>query len=208
MVSRCRTSTTAAIATHATSSPTPAKFLDRTCVLVRIGRRSQGIDHLRGASNPAARARKGLPSGHLTLPVPNPPRERPMKPRSENRVPDPFRQILLCAALALGIAACEGSDGSRGPAGPPGGGGGATNTVLSQGDDLPGVNVEVTGLSGGSAPGGRFAVGDVITVAFTVQKNDGSDWDIGEMSLARTLVSGPTFNYQRVLAEQSDVATR
>jgi len=133
-----------------------------------------------------------------------------MKALVHPRLLDLLRPALLSAALAFAsLAGCTGDDGDTGPAGPPGppGGGGPTNTNLTQGDNLPGVNVTVTGLSGGSAGGGNFQAGDTITIAFTVKKDDGSDWDLSEFSTARTLVSGPTFNYQRVLAEKNDVVT-
>ncbi len=134
-----------------------------------------------------------------------------MKAFASPRLLDIFRPSLLCAALAFaGLGGCNGSDGDTGPQGPAGppGGSGTTNTVLAQGDVLPGVNVEVTGLSGGSGAGGNFLAGDTITLAFTLKKDDGSDWDLSEFSTARTLVSGPTFNYQRVIAEVQDVVTR
>jgi len=131
-----------------------------------------------------------------------------MKAQQRNGILHLFRSSSLCVALALAwIGGCDGDKGNAGPQGPPGGGG-PTSTALEQGDDLPGLNVVITGLSGGTAAGGRFRAGDVITIAFTAKRDDGSDWDLSEFSLARTLVSGPTFNYQRVLAEQADVATR
>ncbi len=134
-----------------------------------------------------------------------------MKPLASHRILDLFRPSLLCVALAFAwIGGCSGSDGSTGPQGPAGppGGSGATNTALVQGDDVPGMNVVITGLSGGTAPGGRFQVGDVIKIAYTAKKDDGTDWDVTEFSTARTLVSGPSFNYQRIIAEVQDVATR
>jgi hypothetical protein len=70
----------------------------------------------------------------------------------------------------------------------------------------PGVDAEITSLSG-NAPGSNFEPGDTITVQFTLLKDDGEAWDIDEMATARILVSGPTFNYQRVIAEQSDLAS-
>lgn len=127
----------------------------------------------------------------------------------------PARRRLPTASAALAalffvsaicaVSSCSGSDGSQGPAGPPGSG--ATNTVLHQGDDLPGVNLTITGVSGGTATGGRFRVGDRPAVTFTLTKDDASSWDLAEFSFARTLVSGPTFNYQRVIAEKSDVGS-
>ncbi len=117
--------------------------------------------------------------------------------------------VLTLAPLVL-LGACSGSDGSTGPAGPAGPpvGTGPTASVLSKGDTLPGVAVAITGLTGGTAANGGFQAGDTITVNFTAVKTDGSVWDLSEFAFARTLVSGPTFNYQRVIAEQTDVSTR
>lgn len=110
---------------------------------------------------------------------------------------------IALASAALYAAGCSGDDGSQGPAGPPGSG--LTNTTLEQGDDLPGVQLTVTGLSGGTAAGGRFRVGDHLSFTYTLLKDDGSTWDLSEFGFARALVSGPTFNYQRVLAEVTDL---
>ena len=112
--------------------------------------------------------------------------------------------ILLAALLAV-LTGCSGDDGAQGPPGPPGSG--LTPTKLVQGDDKPGIQVVITGLSGGTGANGNFRVGDTITVAFTVKKDDATNWDISEFAYGRTLVSGPTFNYQRVIAEQTDVVT-
>lgn len=120
------------------------------------------------------------------------------------------RWLIALSGLSLSLfASCSGSDGDDGAQGPPGppGDGGSTNTALERGDALPGINVSITSLGGGSGSGGIFEVGDRIAVRFTVQKNDGTDWDITEFSFGRILVSGPSFNYQRVIAEQSDLAT-
>lgn len=123
--------------------------------------------------------------------------------------PSPFTlprfSLVLFGAALLGVAGCTGDDGSTGPQGPPGDPG--TNSDLAQGDDLPGLAIAIQSLSGGSASGGRFRVGDTLRVNFRLQKGDGSDWDIAELSSGRALVSGPTFNYQRVIAERTDLLT-
>ena len=111
--------------------------------------------------------------------------------------------LALFAAALLGTASCTGDDGDTGPQGPPGPVG--TNNELKQGDDVPGLNVSIVSLSGGSASGGHFRAGDTVRVNYRLQKNDGSDWDIAELSVGKALVSGPTFNYQRVIAEQINV---
>ena len=114
------------------------------------------------------------------------------------------RPFLLLAAGAA-LTACTGDDG---PAGPPGPAGGTTlDTELEPGEDAPGVNLEILSIEGGSGAGGAFQVGDRVAVTFTARMDDGTDWDLSSFSTARVLVSGPTFNYQRVLAEQRDVGT-
>ncbi|MBK7878281.1 MAG: hypothetical protein IPJ77_21710 [Planctomycetes bacterium] len=112
----------------------------------------------------------------------------------------------LAITVAAGCSADDGDTGPEGPAGPPGDGS-ATETALDQGDELPGIELAITGVSGGTAAGGRFQAGDTITVAFTCTKTDGDAWDITEFARARILVSGPTFNYQRVIAERTDLGT-
>ena len=116
----------------------------------------------------------------------------------------PFGLVLI-GTLVLCSSGCEGDDGEQGPPGPPGDPG--TDSELSQGDPLPGLIVAVQSLSGGTASGGRFRVGDTIRVNFRLQKSDGSDWDSAELGSGRALVSGPTFNYQRVIAERTDLLT-
>jgi OmcA/MtrC family decaheme c-type cytochrome len=112
--------------------------------------------------------------------------------------------LALVTAL-LGSAGCTGDDGDTGPQGPPGDAG--TDSELSQGEAPPGLTVAVQSLTGGTGSGGSFRVGDRPRVNFRLQKGDGSDWDIAELSSGRAIVSGPTFNYQRVIAEVTDLLT-
>ncbi|MCC6409391.1 MAG: hypothetical protein IT453_19690 [Planctomycetes bacterium] len=115
----------------------------------------------------------------------------------------------LCLSSLLVIVGCDGSDGDTGPAGPPGDSGDTvTDNELEPSEDSPGVVLEILGLSGGSGAGGAFEPGDTVSVHFTVEKDDGSTWNLSELGLGRTLISGPTFNYQRVLPEVTDVLTR
>ncbi len=116
------------------------------------------------------------------------------------------RQVLWTLPLLALLAACpeDGDDGPPGPPGPPGGTG-QTNEDLELDERAPGIVVNILGFSGGTGIGGNFLVGDSLTVEFTVKKDDGLAWDLDELDFARAMVSGPTFNYQRVLAEVSDV---
>ncbi len=113
----------------------------------------------------------------------------------------------LAAVTLVALSACSGDDGSTGPPGPPGDTG-PTPNAFEQGETLPGVAFTIAGVSGGTGAGGRFQVGDTIHVNFTVKKSNGEDWDLTEFSTGRALVSGPSNNYQRVIAEKSDVVTR
>ncbi|MBI3847038.1 MAG: hypothetical protein HY292_20625 [Planctomycetes bacterium] len=104
------------------------------------------------------------------------------------------------------LSACEGKSGADGqsatlPVAP-------TPTELNRQDDAPGVVLSVVSITGGRGPNGSFAVGDSVTVTFTVKKSDGTPWQIEEMASSLALVSGPTFNYQRVIAQQNDVITK
>ncbi len=83
-----------------------------------------------------------------------------------------------------------------------------TPTQLARDAEVPGITLEVLEVTGGTAAGGNFRSGDTVAVRFSLKKKDGTLWRIDEFANARTLLSGPTENYQRVLPEQSDVATR
>jgi hypothetical protein len=117
-----------------------------------------------------------------------------------------FVVSLGLASLALG---CKGDTGSAGPQGPPGppAGSGATATILDPSQDAPGVVIAITGVSGATGSGNTFRAGDTLTVTFTVRKNDGSAWNLGEMGVGAILASGPTSNYTRVLKEKVDVVS-
>jgi hypothetical protein len=122
---------------------------------------------------------------------------RPLTPKANLRLA--IQASLPCLLLTIG--ACTGDDGSDGQAAPEP----PTPDALTPRDDSPGVQVQILDVSGGSGAGGNFQPGDRLTVHFTIQKDDGSDWRAEEIDTARILVSGPTFNYQRVLAERSDL---
>ena len=112
----------------------------------------------------------------------------------------------LLALAAFVASGCEGDRGPAGPAGPPGPPGPVgTNQELSQGDNLPGLTAAILSVSGGTGSNGAFLVGDRVTVNYTLKKTDNSDWDIAELSGGSAMISGPTFNYQRVIAEQNDL---
>lgn len=116
------------------------------------------------------------------------------------------------AALAL-FSACaddgdQGPQGPQGPPGPPGGPGGpGTSTTLTPREDAPGIQITVLELLGATGPNGNFQAGDTLGVRYRIQTDEGEDWDLDALGGGRALVSGPTFNYQRVLAEVTDVGS-
>lgn len=111
--------------------------------------------------------------------------------------PGARRALLLAAALTF--AACHDSSSTAAviPTTP--------DPTIDRFDALPGVVVAITGLEGGSGANGNFEVGDFITVTFTLRRNDGEALELSGLSRAGIMVSGPTYNYQRVIASQSDV---
>jgi len=119
------------------------------------------------------------------------------------------RTIPLLLSLPLALLGCSGDDGDDGAQGPPGddGGGGQVDNDLDRDQDPPGVHVEILSVQGATGAGGTFRVGDKLKLRFTIKMDDGTDWPIEELTRGRTLVSGPTFNYQRVIAEQTDLLT-
>ena len=107
--------------------------------------------------------------------------------------------------LLLAAVACSGDDGDTGPQGPQGPQGPAGPVGIQPGQPLPGVNIEITAVRGGSGPGGNFRVGDRLTLDFTLERDDGTALEVTDLSRASVYVSGPTFNYQRVIAPVSDL---
>lgn len=86
-------------------------------------------------------------------------------------------------------------------------GGGDTSRVLGKGEDAPGLVIQVLELSGNKGPTGNFKPGDVMSVRFRIVKTDGTTWHLDEMNSTRAIVSGPTFNYQRLIGQVSDIRT-
>src|SRR5262249_4481955 len=76
---------------------------------------------------------------------------------------------------------------------------------LTKFDDAPGVVLTVTKLAGGTGSGGAFKSGDRPVVTWTATKTSGQSWTLPDLSDGVILVSGPTFNYQPVIAPQSDL---
>ncbi len=121
-----------------------------------------------------------------------------------------WRSAVLSLSASLALAGCSGggNDGAAGPVGPPGPvGPGGVPVVIGAYDPLPGVNATIVGVTGGSGVGGALQSGDFLTVRFTVQTNDAAPLDLAKMAHGEIYLSGPSNNYQVVLAPQYDVAT-
>ena len=117
----------------------------------------------------------------------------------------------LAVSLVCLLGACEGDQGPAGPPGPPGGDGEPdppepTPTEYAPGEAVPELVVSIDGLSGASGPAGEFLVGDTVSVDFSLAKANGDPWTLDELVEGQALVSGPTFNYQRVLPSEDVLA--
>ncbi|MCA8953526.1 MAG: hypothetical protein KDE27_28700, partial [Planctomycetes bacterium] len=97
------------------------------------------------------------------------------------------------------VAACDSNNNSPPPIGI------APEPTVTAADRLPGVDVEITAVRGGSGPGGNLRVGDLLEVDFTLATNDGDPLELSMFARGAIMVSGPTFNYQRVIESQSDL---
>lgn len=95
--------------------------------------------------------------------------------------------------------ACSGDDGL------PGSPGTDADVPLGPADDLPGVNAQITEVTGGTWPGGAFRPSDLVTVHFTLTEDDGDPIDLASLDRGAAYISGPTFNYQRVIPSRSDL---
>lgn len=114
---------------------------------------------------------------------------------------------LTLLLLFMGGTCTKGKAGANGAQGTPGAPGPVpiTPTALLKGQSLPGVVIAVTSVTGATGAGGAFQVGDRPAVRFTVKKNDGAALNLSELNSAAIMFSGPTFNYQRVIASQSNL---
>lgn len=114
-----------------------------------------------------------------------------------------------------GIPGTPGSPGEIGPEGPQGPPGTVPDagipsgpTVLGEYDSLPGLNLAILRVTGGSGAGGNALPGDTLAVTFEITDDLGEAIPIQRLASAGILVSGPTTSYQRVVPIVSDVTTR
>jgi len=110
--------------------------------------------------------------------------------------------FLLWGCDSSGTDGLPGQDGFPGGQGPPGGSGNPGEEPLTE---APGLHLGITAISGGTGALGRFQAGDAISVTFTVKDDAGKDLDLRGMDYGSIFVSGPSTNYQRVIASQSDL---
>lgn len=125
----------------------------------------------------------------------------------------------ISMAAVLLVVATSGCGGGGGGGGVPAGGGGGplpgntaalpspTTVSLNRTQNLPGMNVVITGVSGASGANGAFQVGDYPSVTFTIKNDQGADLPIFELNSASIYLSGPTNNYQPVLDRKTDLRT-
>lgn len=113
-----------------------------------------------------------------------------------------LRQLLAPALLFAGLlaTACNSSSDSPRPIGT------APEPIVGADDPLPGVVVTIEAVRGRSL--GSARVGDRLQVDFTVRTDGGAPLELATMARGAIMVSGPTSNYQRVIASQADVLTR
>jgi OmcA/MtrC family decaheme c-type cytochrome len=108
----------------------------------------------------------------------------------------------LWISLLLGVVACNGSGGGSPPEI-----GIAQEPTVGTADSLPGVVVAITKVHNEAGATGNFKVGQKLTVDFTVKRADGQALELANIPRGSIMVSGPTSNYQRVIAAQSDLIT-
>ena len=114
------------------------------------------------------------------------------------------RLLSLILIFGLLLASC-GKKGDKGDKGDPG-----ENPVPPIGinDPLPGLDVKILAVEGATGANGNFQVGDTIKVTFTTKRADnGETIPLENLTRGQAMVSGPTFNYQRVISAQGDVLT-
>ncbi|HLU39327.1 MAG TPA: hypothetical protein VK081_08065, partial [Planctomycetota bacterium] len=125
--------------------------------------------------------------------------DRRARARVRTRNPWPAAFALLLLGLVVACSSSRRTTPFVGRSGPP---------VLGPDDDLPGLVLTIHEVTGGTGPNGAFRVGDVLSVRYSVALGDGTLLDIKHLARGAVMVSGPTFNYQRVIASQGDLVAR
>jgi len=111
----------------------------------------------------------------------------------------------LLAASLLGLSACNSKSNPAAapvphPANP--------DRTIGSYDALPGLVLAITSVGGGTGAGGNLRVGDKPVVRYTAATSGGAPIDVASLDGGSIYVSGPTFDYQRVIVEQTDLRSR
>jgi len=83
-----------------------------------------------------------------------------------------------------------------------------TDPDLGTDDPLPGVVIAIESVEGGSQPSGNAQPGDRLAITFTLRDDAGNALDLANFAAGQAIVSGPTFDYQRVIGAETDVVAR
>ncbi len=120
-------------------------------------------------------------------------------------------RVLACLVAILmvaGTGGCQkGDKGAAGLTGQPGTPGepglpgepAPIDTTLAMFEDLPGIVLTVTDVTGGTGLAGQFQPGDTISVRFTLETGDGRALGVKDLDVTNIWFTGPTDNYQRVI---------
>jgi hypothetical protein len=123
--------------------------------------------------------------------------------RTPNR-PTARKTCVTLGLLALCLpTAC--SDGDDGAPGAPGASGTPAPIPLGKTDPLPGFQLEILSVEGGTGPGGNLKVGDRPKITFTARTNAGEDIPSASWAFQELLFAGPSTSYQLILSTR-DVA--
>ena len=123
-----------------------------------------------------------------------------MRPTT-NRSPARLLPLYLALTTAVAWSSCNSSNNSAPPIGI------ADEPVVAATDKLPGVVIAIENVRGRDL-NDRGEIGQFLTVDFTVKTDAGAPLELSTLARGAIMVSGPTFNYQRVIASQGDVRER
>lgn len=118
-----------------------------------------------------------------------------------NRRPAHALTILTAVIALFASSSCSDSNNPAPPIGI------APEPTVTAAGKLPGVVINIENVRGRDLAD-RGEVGQALTVDFTVKTDAGEPLELSTLARGAIMVSGPTFNYQRVIASQGDVRER